>query len=283
MKKILVPCDFSKPSINAFRFALDVAASSGGTIHLINIIELPVLHDSVLMPVLDFEQALFDELKTKAEDQFKKITDKYKVEDTKIVTKVLFGGVSRMINKYIEDNNIDIVVMGSHGASGLRELFIGSNAERLVRQCPVPVLVVKDYYKGAVKDIVFPNTLDAEDQEDLVNRVKALQSFFKAKLHLVWINTPINFTADHITRKRLTEFAKTYGLKDYTINIFNHPDEETGILQFTKFIKGDLIALGTHGRKGIAHLVNGSLAEDLVNHTKGLVWTYALKREPVEA
>jgi nucleotide-binding universal stress UspA family protein len=67
MKKILVPCDFSKPSVNAFRFALDVASSSGGVIHLINIIELPVLHDSVLMPVLDFEQTFFDELKTKAE------------------------------------------------------------------------------------------------------------------------------------------------------------------------------------------------------------------------
>jgi K+-sensing histidine kinase KdpD len=172
--------------------------------------------------------------------------------------------------------------MGSHGASGLRELFIGSNAERLVRQSPVPVLVVKDYYKGPVKDIVFPNTLDMENQEDLVNRVKALQSFFNATLHLVWINTPISFTADHITRRRLDEFANAYGLKNYTINIFNHPDEEAGILRFTEFIKGDLIAMGTHGRKGIAHLVNGSVAEDLVNHTKGLVWTYALKREPVE-
>jgi nucleotide-binding universal stress UspA family protein len=282
MKKILVPCDFSKPSVNAFRFALDVASSSGGVIHLINIIELPVLHDSVLMPVLDFEQTFFDELKTKAEDQFRKVIDKYKTEGVKIVTKVLFGGVSRTINKYIEDNSIDIVVMGSHGASGLRELFIGSNAERLVRQSPVPVLVVKDYYKGPVKDIVFPNTLDMENQEDLVNRVKALQSFFNATLHLVWINTPISFTADHITRHRLDEFANAYGLKNYTINIFNHPDEEAGILRFTEFIKGDLIAMGTHGRKGIAHLVNGSVAEDLVNHTKGLVWTYALKREPVE-
>jgi nucleotide-binding universal stress UspA family protein len=282
MKKILVPCDFSKPSISAFRLAQDLALPSGGTIFLVNIIELPVLHDTVLMPVLDFEQSLFEELKVKTEAQFKKVTDKYKVDTVKVVTKVLFGGVSRMINKYIEENNIDLVVMGSHGASGMREMFIGSNAERLVRQSPVPVLVVKDYYKDPVKNIVFPNTLDTENQEDLIRKIKALQNFFGATLHIVWINTPINFTADQITRKRLSEFAKTYGLKDYTINIFNHPDEEKGILEFTKFIKGDLIAMGTHARKGIAHLVNGSLAEDLVNHTKGLVWTYALKQEPVE-
>lgn len=144
------------------------------------------------------------------------------------------------------------------------------------------MLIVKDYFKGPIRNIVFPNTLDSEHQDDLIRKVKALQSFFKATLHIVWINTPLNFTADHITRRRLTEFAKTYGLKDFTINVFNHPDEETGILQFAEFVKGDLIALGTHGRKGIAHLVNGSLAEDLVNHTKGLVWTYTLKRESVE-
>jgi nucleotide-binding universal stress UspA family protein len=283
MKKILVPCDFSKPSINAFRLAQNIAASSGGSIHLVHIIELPVLHDSVLMPVLDFEQGLFDELKTKATSQFKKITDKYEVDGVRIVTKVLFGGVARMINKYIEENKVDLVVMGSHGASGLREVFIGSNAERLVRQSTVPVLVVKNYFKGPIKNIVFPNTLDTENQGELILKVKALQAFFKARLHIVWINTPINFTADHITRQRLIDFAKEYGLKDFTVNVFNHPDEETGILQFTKLIKGDLIALGTHGRKGIAHLLNGSLAEDLVNHTNGLVWTYTLKKETISA
>jgi hypothetical protein len=72
-------------------------------------------------------------------------------------------------------------------------------------------------------------------------------------------------------------------LKDYTINIFNHTDEETGIMEFAKSIKGDLIAMGTHGRKGISHLLNGSLAEDVVNHYRGLVWTYSLKNEPVIA
>jgi nucleotide-binding universal stress UspA family protein len=62
MKKILVPCDFSKPAINAYRFALDVAQQSKGTVHLLNVIELPILHDSVLMPVLNFEAQLLEEL-----------------------------------------------------------------------------------------------------------------------------------------------------------------------------------------------------------------------------
>lgn len=283
MKKILVPCDFSKPAINAYRFALDVAQQSKGVVHLLHVIELPVLHDTVIMPVLNFEDQLLKDLRVSSETRFKKITDKYQIENVKVITVVQFGAVSRMIQDYITKEKIDLVLMGSHGASGLREMFIGSNAERMVRNSPVPVLITKDYYKGPIKNIVFPNTLETENQENLTMKVKALQNFFKARLHIVWVNTPLNFTSDSQTRERLEAFAKRFMLKDYTINVFNHTDEERGILEFANSIKGDLIAMGTHGRKGISHLVNGSLAEDIVNHNKGLVWTYSLKTEQVEA
>jgi nucleotide-binding universal stress UspA family protein len=283
MRKILVPCDFSKQATNAFRFALDIAAQSKGTIHLLNVIELPILHDSVIMPALNFEQVLFNDLKENAETRFKKITDKYKAEGVKVVVKTVFGAVSRMIQDYITKESIDLVVMGSHGATGARELFIGSNAEKVVRNSPVPVLVIKNYCKGPIKNIVFPNTLNTENQEDLTMKVKALQNFFKARLHIVWINTPLNFTSDSATNERLEAFAKRFMLKDYTISVFNHTDEEDGILEFADSVKGDLIAMGTRGRKGIAHLINGSIAEDVVNHNKGLVWTYSLQQTPVEA
>jgi len=134
-----------------------------------------------------------------------------------------------------------------------------------------------------VKDIVFPNDLAIEDQDDLIANVKALQNFFKARLHLLWINTPLNFTSDTVTHQRMNVFAKRFALKNYAIHIFNHSNEEDGIIKFTQLIKGDLIAMGTHGRKGIAHLFNGSLAEDVVNHSESPIWTYAFKNELIEA
>jgi nucleotide-binding universal stress UspA family protein len=283
MKKILVPCDFSRPAVNALRYAIDVAKTSKGVIHVLHVIDLPVLHDTVLMPVLNYEERLLNDLRAKAEGQYKKISDKYDAGDVDLVFNIQFGAVSAVIQEYIEKHSIDLVLMGSQGASGMREVFVGSNAEKVVRNSSVPVLVMKDYYKGPIKNIVFPNTLQTEMQEDLTMKVKSLQTFFGARLHIVWINTPSNFTSDHITIERLEAFAKRFMLKDYTINIFNHTDEETGIIGFAKSIKGDLIAMGTHGRKGISHLLNGSLAEDVVNHYRGLVWTYSLKNEPVIA
>ena len=160
MKKILVPCDFSKPAINALKFALDIAERSRGSVILAHVIELPVMYDTTLMPALYFEEQLLEDLKKKAVAQFKKIIEKNKREQVKIFSHVEFGPISRRILDMIVAQSIDIVIMGSHGASGLREYFIGSNAEKIIRKSPVPVVVTKDYYEGPIKNIVFPNSLD---------------------------------------------------------------------------------------------------------------------------
>ncbi len=279
MKKILVPCDFSEQAVNAFRFALDVAAQSGGEVHLIHVVEIPVVHDSALLPILTYEQALFKELSEKAERQFKKLNAKYVSGPQKVLTDVLFGPVYRTLMDYQEEKSVDLVIMGTKGATGMREFLIGSNAEKVVRHSRVPVIAIKKYVKGSgIKNIVFPNTLETENQENLITKVKALQNFFKAKLHIVWINTPSNFTRDTITLRRLNDFVKRFMIKDYTLNVFNDPYEEAGIINFTHDIKADMIAMGTHGRRGLVHMVTGSVAEDIVNHVDCPIWTYSMRK-----
>lgn len=277
MKKILVPCDFSKPAIHAFRFALDIAARSKGSVHLIHVVELPVLHDTLVVPVLNFKNQLFKEIKEEVGTKFSQIIEKYRTDEIKVIWNIELGTTSKLILDYIDAKAIDLVVIGSQGATGLRECFIGTNTEKVIRKSPVPVLILKKFYTGAVKNIIFPNRLDTVDQEDLVMKVKALQDFFKAHLHVVWINTPLNFTSDVITSERLHAFAKRYMLKNYSVHIFNHPVEDDGIIQFTKMINGNMIAMGTHGRLGLAHLINGSVAEDVANHTENLMWTSKLR------
>lgn len=278
MKKILVPCDFSKPAVQAFEFALEVAKQSKGSIHLVYVVELPVVNDTMLMPALNFEADFLKELKEKSEVRFKKLLEKNPKSDIEITFDTLFGPTFTSILEVIEKQAFDLIILGSHGASGLRELIIGSNAEKIVRFSPVPVIVVKDYLNQPIKNIVFPNSLETEGQEDLVMKVKAMQDFFRAHLHIVWINTITGFTTDTITNERLDKFAKRFMLKDYSLHIFNHISQEEGILAFNKLVKGDLIAMATHGRKGLNHVLNGSVTEDVVNHTSTPVWTYHLAK-----
>jgi nucleotide-binding universal stress UspA family protein len=270
MKNILVPCDFSKPAITAFRFALDVAAQSKGKIYLLNVVELPIASTPLVKVAAPFVSNWGD----KIVDQLKKLIVKYNT-DVNVLPVVEYGTPAQAITAFSKKNKIDIIIMGSHGASGLREFLIGSNAEKVVRHSSVPVLITKQYSKEPIKHIVFPNTLETENQQALTMKVKALQAFFKATVHIVFVNTPRNFTSDSVTLSRLREFAKHFMFKDYTITVHNDISEEEGIMNFARTIKDNLIAMGTNARKGVPHVIQGSVAEDVVNHTDSAIWTYA--------
>ena len=278
MKKIIVPCDFSEQSLSALTFAVQLEKISKAEIHLLHVIDLPILHDTVLMPVLSFEEEKFQDLKESAESRFEQLAKKFGSSEIKIRTKVDFGAPSRMILDYVDKNGIDLVVMGTKGVTGMREIFVGSNTEKIVRASGVPVIAVKGNVKRRqIRRIVFPNTVASDSHEDLVMRIKALQHSLKAHLHIVYINTPLNFKQDLATQENLEHFTRRYLLKDCTTHIFNDLEEERGILNFSKMVDADMIALGTHGRNGLAHLLYGSLAEDLVNHVDLPVWTYRIK------
>ena len=271
MNRILVPCDFSPQAMSAVRMAAEIATQSGSSLYILNVIEVPLMHDSMLMPTLSFEEETMNELRTNATAQF----DKIKAEHSAIplVTEVLYGGPSAVIAEYIRDKQIELVVMGTKGASGLKELLIGSTAEKIVRSATCPVITVRvDVSPKAIRNIVVPNSLEPE-QEVLVTKLKQLQQMLKATLHIVWINTPANFTPDNITTVRLKDFAQRYMLTNYTLNIYNDIEEKTGVINFARHKEADMIAMGTHARKGISHLLVGSIAEDVVNHVQIPIWT----------
>ncbi|MBX2899403.1 MAG: universal stress protein [Cyclobacteriaceae bacterium] len=275
MKRILVPCDFSTPSVQAFKFAADVARTTGGEVIALHAIELPVMNESVLMPSLSFEETFIKDMKANAEKNFGKMQNKW-AADIKCTTRVEFGNPTTTIREFIDESKIDLVVMGTHGATGMKEFFIGSNTEKIVRTSRVPVISVKDLVKVAsVRNIVFPNTLGL-DQEKLMQQVKALQNFFGATLHVLYINTPSRFRRDIEVKQEMKTFAKRFLLKDYTLTIFNDFSEEEGLRNFIADIKADLVAMATHGRKGLNHLMSGSIAEDAVNHLPCPIWTFKM-------
>jgi nucleotide-binding universal stress UspA family protein len=280
MKTILVPCDFSQTALHAFSFALDVAERSEAVIHLVHVIDVPTVYDAAFVPAAPIDTILYSALEAKAEEEFRKIIDKHRSSGIHIEAKLTYGAPETALLDYIQAVGVDVVIMGSHGARGLRELLIGSTAEKIIRHASVPVMVIKDKFLGNVRNIAFPNTLEPTLQDDLVRRVKALQEFFQATLHLVYINTPVNFLDDLVTHERLERFAQQHQLANYTLNVYNHADLEEGINQFVRETDAELIAMGTHGRTGLAHIVNGSLAEAIANHTDRIIWTYTLQHHP---
>lgn len=276
MKKILVPCDFSDPAVQAFKMAVEIATQSNGEVILLNVVELPVMHESVLMPTLSFEEAFIKDMKAHAEKNFNKMKEKWAKEGPKVSSYVEFGATTPTIRDFVKDKKVDLILMGTHGASGVKEFFIGSNTEKIVRTSGVPVMAIKKQVKlSAIKNIVYPTT-GSVVHEEIVNEIKDLQNFFKATLHVLYINTPSSFRRDMEIKPQLKAFAKRFMLKDFTLNVWNDYSEEEGLKNFVLETKADMIAMATHGRRGLNHLMSGSIAEDAVNHINCPIWTYKI-------
>ena len=125
--------------------------------------------------------------------------------------------------------------------------------------------------------LIFPTRFDLTEKR-LINAVKSLQQFLKATLQIVYVNTPSSFTRDSEIEKKMIQFIGENQLKNCNVHVYNDYNEESGIQNFAAKFKGKMIVMGTHGRKGINHLMSGSIAEDLVNHIDCPIWTLAEKK-----
>ena len=182
------------------------------------------------------------------------------------------------MNKIITEKKVDLVVMGTAGKSDLEHMILGSNTEKVVRTASCPVLTVHN--KPATKEfkqIVYATSMD-KDEEVFSRIVRSTQKLYDSTIHLVRINTPANFQRDVLVKKYMQDFAKRLQLKNYTINVFNDVSEEEGIIYFADSVNADLVAMSTHGRTGFAHVLAGSIAEEVVSHSRRPVLTFVTKR-----
>jgi nucleotide-binding universal stress UspA family protein len=207
--------------------------------------------------------------------KLKELKDNELLENVKFKTELKAGNTYYNISKIIGEHEPDLIIMGTSGSSGVDEILIGSNAEKVVRNAKCPVLTLKEEISLAnIDNIIFASSLKNDDKE-LAEKMKEIAQLSYAKIHLLKINTPNNFESSSTTYKRMDEYMKNNGLEAEK-HIHNGINEEEGILEFAKENKIDLIAMGTHGRKGLMHLLSGSIAEDVVNHSKRPVLTMKL-------
>lgn len=203
-----------------------------------------------------------------AEQELTIFLKKEYLEDIKVTPIIKHFKVFSEVNDIAVKHDADLIVMGSHGASGVKELVIGSNTERVVRSSNIPVLVVKN----ELSNVDFKNVVFACDfsEETIKPYTHVLKMFDQSKINLVYVNLPNNrFKSSAEIEKSAVDFLmKADGNLDRMKDVYFVSDytPEDGILNLSKKINADIIAIPTHGRKGIAHFLEGSIGEDLANH-----------------
>ncbi len=278
MNKILVPTDFSEESENAASFAADICRETGADLYLLHVMEIPTHSTNYTFEEYqEIPEGIA--LMKAAKERFEQFKQKPIFKGVNVVEAVQFERTYENIVEQAKKHDIDLIVMGSHGATGMKEMFVGSNTERVVRMAHCPVFTVKGPQKlDQVNDIVFASDFKPEVYSSFP-RLKQLTDLFNAKLHLLKVVTPNTFEVTAKSRQEMEDFAKEFDLKDYSVNIYNDEYIEAGILNFAESINADLISLSTHGRRGLVHLINGSLAEDVANHAERPVLSIRIKKD----
>ncbi|MEM7108852.1 MAG: universal stress protein [Bacteroidota bacterium] len=279
MLDILVPVDFSKEARYALNFALGITKSNEASILAFHVVDYPTgaTVDPIGMAVpTPYDPDFIELLKKNAGKQMEYFLAEF---DGEIESEISVGNPYLDISDKISELDVDLVIMGTKGSTGLKEFFIGSNAEKIVRTAECPVITLsQSTTTDDITDIVFATNL-VDVSEEIMTQVKRLQDMFQAKLHLVRINTPNSFERDQVIENGLEKVAKRYLLTNYTINIYNDIYQDQGILSFAAKMDASLIAMGTHGRTGLRHLLSGSVAEDVVNQAQRPIWTYHIPKD----
>ena len=282
MKKILVPTDFSKPAQIAIDVAGDIARKANAQLILLHVVEEASGTSFNTNGEVDVSGGWEDKLFTmklieRSKKQMAKVFEEVKSTGVKVKQELRVGTAFHGMRDIIVEQKVDLVVMGTAGQTKLQEMIIGTNTEKVVRHSKCPVLTVqKKPVTTDFKNIVYATSM-SKDEEVFSRIVRSTQQLYDSTVHLVRINTPGNFQRDIVVKKYMQDFAKKLQLKNFTINIFNDLSEEEGIIYFADSINADLVAMATHGRTGFAHVLAGSIAEEVVSHSKRPVLTFVTK------
>lgn len=269
MKKILLPTDFSEIAGYALKYAANMAKKHDAEIIALYMIDredafLTRKEAMDLYQNIDYHQRI-----NKSFDEF---LNKDYLEGIKVSSEIRRQVDFKSISELTDELDIDLVIIGSHGAHGIGGMIIGSNAEKVIRTSNVPVLVVKNtqsYFK--LGKIVLASDLNL----DMVDAYKKAHEFLKENsmdYEMVYVNTPEDFLSTGLMDTEVEKFFAQAGMQDSDLKdkvvFYNDFNIEAGIFNYAESVNADLIVLLTHGRKGIARLIYSSYGEKMANHSE---------------
>ena len=232
-KNIIVGVDFSDSSHNAMRHAVSLALKTGADIHLVWV-KTPGVANNVTE---DGGDNYIHKVQASLEDWKKEC--KLEAPDVEVNTVILEGKVHTEILKYAANQSVPIVVMGTHGTSGFEEGYIGNNANRLIKEARVPILIMRENIeiKRDLHNIYAPIDLSFETLQKM-RYATYLAQCFAAKITIAGIYYPNNADTRHVINVQMRhaadmcedknvrhEMVPLTVQKDYVQTLLNHAHE----------------------------------------------------------
>ena len=273
MEKILVPIDFSPTSIKALMYAAAIAIKTGAILRLLNVIEPPPISYSDL-PLPD--SAITDRLVT---ENFGRIEDLKKLllkdePDLKILCNVLEGEVTTTINGFVKEQGCDLVVMGTHGASGFKGLIWGSLTAKTLMHSPVPVIAVPGEYQLSDPHKILLATNRFEESTRLLDPIFEFSNLFNAAVDVVvFIDKNTAHGYEYLEAGKNLNRYRSFLHKRYPGTVINSElidgsDFESAMVLYEGRQEIDLIAMITYPKSFFERLTRKTTTKIVTMHSR---------------
>lgn len=291
---VLVPVDGSNFAEHALPYALGIARRTGATLHLA-LVHVPADSVSPNYPLAAALEAHEAEQRDHETAYLEDLVARLEPSGVSIRPALLRGRVSSAIARYVEEAAIGLVVMTTHGRGGLQRAWLGSTADSLIRQCMIPIFLVRPTDEtreiGAANDRPIRRILasmDGSDTAEIALRdALELGVASDARLFLVHVLQPpvasaspylphtVQLTNDEVDAREvyMKRYLDSVAVQDWIqgrpaetrVTVDYHP--APSVLEMAETEDADLIVLGTHGRGGLRRLILGSVADKVIRGT----------------
>lgn len=269
-EKILVPTDFLACANNALKLAVEMADRHDSELHLVHAISPTIAARMPAAPYDIHDRFLHDTAQSLLETK-KDILLKF--PKLKIETFSGVGGVCKLTDNYVNEHQIDLVVMGTHGASGFKEFFIGSNSYDVIKEIICPVLTVPESFNKSLFTTILYPIRNVEGVIEKFDYIKPLVEKNISAIHLLGIvdnNQDLREERQALTRalQLLKEQLQTV-CPHYIVDDIVHSDNLAETILLTgKEVNADLVVINATLDTNWHKFFSGSFTQQIVNHSK---------------
>lgn len=265
MRKILVPTDFSDNALKAVGYAAEIAKKSGADIILLHIIE-PAINMATMQADSSGKKVV--KARTgKLNLSLKSIAGAY--PDVKVIPYLAGGSVIPSILQFAEKENMDLIIMGTKGASGLKKLIVGSVTAGVIGRTKIPVLAVPVSYELEEPEVIVFTTNQFEKKKELLNKIVNISKLFSSEIHVVvFKENNVDETADFIYNEEqvndyLFYLKKTFPGVIFKGELLSGKDFEMAIHKYTNKNKVDILAMVTYPKSFFEKMLQKSVTKKM--------------------
>lgn len=274
MKKILVPCDFSEVSYNASLYALHMAAALKKEVIFLHVFHIPVIDPNMPPEMVD---DMIEEAQKSARKELEQFKERLQERIATLAVVVRFelkiGFVVEEIIQRAGELDLFMIIMGTHGASGLKRI-LGSNTALVSEKCKSPVLAVPEeaQYTG-ISHIVYATDLKSEDYQ-YIDQLLYISSRFSARITLLHVSKP-GEEPDKVRIEDLKSyFWRELAMENIHFEIVTSDRVEEGIEGYLDAHEADILAMLKQRRNIIERIFNPSLTKRMTFHPKIPILTF---------